>query len=107
MSIVVSILRPDAPVERPAEPTAAALEAALRSEASVRISLPLRAITAAPTLGGIRISVKVFDVRPGDGRVRAWTTDAPLDTAQASRLMARVAESGVVPGFLQALLSPE
>lgn len=107
MSIVVSVLRPDAPAERPAAPTAAVIEAALRSEASVRISLPLRAVIAEPTLGGIRIIVRVFDVRPGDGRVRAWTTDAPLDAAQASRLMARVAESGAIPGFLQALLSPE
>lgn len=107
MSIVVSVLRPDAPVERPAEPTAAALEAALRSEASVRISLPLRAVTAEPTLGGIRITVRVFDVKVGDGRVRAWTTDAPLEAAQAARLMARVAESGAIPGFLQALLQPE
>lgn len=107
MSIVVSILHPDAPVERPADPTAAAIEAALRSAASARISLPLRAITAEPTFGGVRITVRVFDVRPGDGRVRSWTTDAPLDAAQAARLMARVAESGVIPGFLQALLSPE
>lgn len=107
MSTVVTIVHADAPAERQPEPSAAAIEAALRSEANVRISLPTRAVTAAPSVGGVRISVRVFDVQSGEGRVRAWTTDAPLEAAQAARLMARVAETGVIPGFLQALPSPE
>lgn len=107
MSVVLTITRPGAAIERPESPSAKALEAALHDEAVVRVSLPTRAVTAAPSIGGVRVKVQVFDVRPGDGQVRVWTTDAPLEAAQAARLMARVAESGAIPGFLQALLSPE
>lgn len=107
MSSTVTILRPDSGAERLEVPTAAAIEQALGDEASVRISLRTRSVTAEPTLGGVRITVLVFDVRPGDGRIRAWGTAAPVPADQAARLLMTVAVREAIPGFLQALLSPE
>lgn len=107
MSSTVTILRPDSATERLEVPTAAAIEEALKAEGTIRVSLRTRSITAEPTFGGVRISVMVFDVRPGDGRTRAWSTDAPVSADQAARLMMTVAVRETIPGFLQALLSPE
>lgn len=107
MSSTVMVLRADAAAERLEAPTTEAIKEALKAEGIVRVSLRTRSVTAEPTLGGVRITVLVFDVRPGDGRVRAWSTDVPVPADQAARILMTTAVREAIPGFLQALLSPE
>lgn len=107
MSSTVTVLLTGSAAERLQVPTSAVIEEALKAEATVRVSLRTRSVTAEPSYGGVRITVMVFDVRPGDGRTRAWSTDAPVSADQAARLMMTVAVRETIPGFLQALLSPE
>lgn len=107
MSSTVTVLRRGSAAERLEAPTAAAIAEALKAEGTVRISLRTRSVTAEPTYGGVRISVLVYDVRPGDGRVRAWSTDVPVPADQAARILITTAVREDIPGFLQALLSPE